>query len=96
MFPWDARKAEPNTAKHGVAFEEAATIFVDPDGLDWEDRAHSRQERRAKPLRRSITGRILLVVCSVSRVSHGRETIRIISARRASRKERKAYAGQPD
>jgi uncharacterized protein len=93
MFSWDASKAESNDAKHGVAFDEAATVFTDPGGLDWEDREQSGHERRAKRLGRSITGRILLVVYTVRRVSHGRETIRIISARQASRKERKAYAG---
>jgi uncharacterized DUF497 family protein len=36
MFSWDARKALKNSAKHGVPFEEASTIFSDPDGLDWE------------------------------------------------------------
>ena len=40
MFSWDARKALQNYEKHGVPFEEAATIFSDPDGLDWEDYQH--------------------------------------------------------
>jgi len=40
MFSWDARKALKNSAKHGVPFEEASTIFSDPDGLDWEDLEH--------------------------------------------------------
>ncbi len=37
MFSWDARKALSNLKKHGVSFEEAATVFADPDGLDWDD-----------------------------------------------------------
>ncbi len=93
MFSWDARKAQINYEKHGVAFEEAATVFADPDGLDWEDPDHSRDEKRHKRLGRSITGRVLLVVYTTRRMAHGKETIRIISARQASRKERKAYAG---
>jgi len=41
MFSWDARKALKNSRKHGVLFEEASTIFSDPDGLDWEDLEHA-------------------------------------------------------
>lgn len=37
MFSWDARKALRNFQKHGVLFEEAATVFADPEALDWED-----------------------------------------------------------
>jgi uncharacterized DUF497 family protein len=93
MFSWDIRKAQANYDKHGVAFEEAATVFADPAGLDWEDPGHSREERRYKRLGRSVAGRILLIVYTVRRMPHGHETIRVISARQASRKERKAYAG---
>ena len=95
MFSWDVRKARVNYDKHGVAFEEAATVFADPASLDWEDLEHSREERRYKRLGRSVAGRILLIVYTVRRMPHGQETIRIISARQASRKERKAYAGSP-
>ncbi len=93
MFLWDATKARINHEKHGVAFEEAATVFADPDGLDWEDPEHSRDERRYRRLGRSVAGRILLTVYTVRRTPHGKEIIRLISARQASRKERKAYAG---
>jgi uncharacterized DUF497 family protein len=93
LFSWDIGKAQANYEKHGVAFEEAATVFADPDGLDWEDREHSREETRYKRLGRSVSGRILLVVYTVRRMPHVKETIRVISARQASRKERKAYAG---
>jgi len=44
MFSWNARKALKNSAKHGVPFEEASTIFSDPDGLDWEDLEHAQSE----------------------------------------------------
>jgi hypothetical protein len=93
MFSWDASKARINHEKHGVAFEEAATVFADPDGLDWEDPEHSKDERRYKRLGRSVAGRILLTVYTGRRTPHGKESIRLISARQASRKERKAYAG---
>ncbi len=93
MFSWDARKALRNYQKHGVPFEEACTVFADPDGLEWEDLGHSEAERRLKRLGRSSEGRILLVVYTVRRLKDGNATIRIISARQASRKERRAYAG---
>lgn len=93
MFSWDARKALKNYRKHGVPFEEASTVFSDPDGLDWEDIEHADAERRWKRLGLSIQGRVLLVVYALRRLKNGTETIRIISARQASPKERKAYAG---
>jgi len=48
MFSWDARKAIANFEKHRVSFEEAATIFADPEGLDWQDLTHSNHEIRYK------------------------------------------------
>jgi hypothetical protein len=50
VFDWDIPKAIANFEKHGVPFEEAATIFGDSDALDWEDVAHSHQEPRFKRL----------------------------------------------
>jgi uncharacterized DUF497 family protein len=93
VFSWDAGKALTNLKKHGVSFEEAATVFGDPEGLDWEDLGHSLSERRSKRLGLSVSGRILLIVYTARRLKNDKETIRIISARQASRKERKAYAG---
>jgi len=61
MFEWDARKAAVNRAKHGVPFEEAATVFGDPDALDGPDLRHSERERRALRLGRAATGRVLIV-----------------------------------
>ena len=93
MFSWDAQKAAKNRKKHGIPFEEAATVFADPNGLDWEDLEHAETEPRWKRLALSTEGRVLLVVYTVRRLINGIETIRIISARQASQKERKAYAG---
>ncbi|MGH9741573.1 MAG: BrnT family toxin [Candidatus Acidiferrum sp.] len=93
MFSWDARKALSNLKKHSVSFEEAATIFIDPDALDWGDSEHSYSELRSKRLGMSLAGRILIVVYTQRRLKHGQELIRIISARQATRKERQAYAG---
>jgi uncharacterized protein len=96
VFSWDTAKAIQNRRKHGVSFAEAATVFADPDALDWEDTEHSAIERRFKRLGKSVAERVLLQVYTIRRTKDGKETIRIISARQASRKERQAYAGQPD
>lgn len=94
MFSWDPQKAIRNFHKHGISFEEAATIFADPDGLDWDDTGHSQRELRFKRIGVSITGRIVLAVYTLRRGHDDKETtIRIIGARQASRKERRAYAG---
>ena len=95
MFEWDARKAAVNRTKHGVSFEEAATMFGDPDALDGPDLGHSEEESRFLRLGGAATGRVLIVAYTVRRRDDG-ERIRIISARRASRKERAAYAASRD
>lgn len=93
MFSWDSHEALNNLKKHAVSFEEAATVFVDPDALDWDDPEHSYSEKRSKRLGSSLAGRILIVVYTQRRLKHGQEVTRIISARQATRKERQAYAG---
>ena len=90
MFEWDARKAAANLRKHGVSFDEAATVFADPDALDGPDLDHSDHEARSLRLGKSLAGKVLMLAYTL-RGSGDAETIRIISARRASRKERKAY-----
>jgi len=91
VFEWNGRKAAANVRKHGVSFEEATTVLADPDALDGPDLKHSEQERRSLRLGRSLSGRVLIVAYTM-RGSSDDEKIRIISARRASRKERAAYA----
>jgi uncharacterized DUF497 family protein len=93
MFSWDTQKSIINFGKHKVSFEEATTVFIDENGLDWEDLEHSQSEIRRKRLGNSAVNNILLVVYTIRRFKNGKETIRIISARFASRKERKTYFG---
>ena len=93
MFSWDARKALGNLKKHGVSFEEAATVFSDPEALDWDDPEHSEAELQCKRLGTSMGERVLMVAYAPRRLKDGKEIIRIVSARQATRKERKAYAG---
>ena len=95
MFEWDARKAAVNRAKHGVSFEEAGTVFGDHNGLDGPDLRHSARESRFLRLGRAATGRMLVVAYTVRRRDND-ESVRIISARRASRKERAVYAAARD
>ena len=83
-FEWDGRKAKANVAKHGVSFEEAATVFADPLSLTIPDPDHSQAEERFIILGKSHTGKLLVVV----HTERG-DNLRIISARRASRRERK-------
>ena len=63
MFSWDTRKALKNYEKHGVPFEEAATVFGDPEALDWEDVEHVAPEERWKRLGFSAGGRVLGRIC---------------------------------
>jgi uncharacterized protein len=85
-FEWDAKKARSNLTKHDVSFEEASTVFGDPLSLTIPDPAHSQSEDRFIMLGTSHTGKLLVVV----HTERG-DSIRIISARRASRRERKNY-----
>jgi uncharacterized DUF497 family protein len=95
MFEWDPRKAKSNRLKHGVSFEEAATAFLDTDGLDGEDLEHSESEVRRLRLAKSSLGRVLVIAYTIRR-KDDEEITRIISARRASRKERKDYKVKED
>jgi uncharacterized DUF497 family protein len=87
-FDWDKVKSAANQKKHGVSFEEAQTVFVDEKALLIHDPDHSGEEDRFILLGLSAKVR-LLVVCHCYRKSD--EIIRIISARKASRKEQKRY-----
>lgn len=95
MFEWDPHKAKTNADKHGVPFDEAVTVFLDADALDGPDLQHSTREARFRRLGRSAEGRILMVVYTQGGAGDG-ETIRLISARRASRQERAAYVQAED
>lgn len=93
VFEWDPRKPEANAAKHGVSFDDAVTVFLDPEALDGPDLQHSSAEPRLQRLGRAADGRVLMVAYTITR-SGDAEAIRIISARRASRRERAAYAAK--
>jgi len=87
-FDWDENKARINIEKHGISFEEARTVFYDEEALTIFDPDHSSDEDRFVILGLSSTTR-LLTVCHCYRGSN--ETIRIISARKATSNEAKIY-----
>jgi uncharacterized DUF497 family protein len=84
QFTWDPKKAASNLRKHGVSFPEAASVFADPLAAMLEDALDSE---RAILVGESEKGRVLLVVF----IEQSEDTIRIISARRATSHERKRY-----
>lgn len=87
-FEWDVAKGRANQRKHGISFEEAQTVFADEFGLLIHDPDHSDDEDRFVILGLSSSLRTL-VVCHCYR--EGDDVIRIISARKADRRERQRY-----
>lgn len=85
-FEWDANKAKRNLKEHGVSFDEATTVFGDRLSITISDPDHSHSEHRFIVI--GMSHRMQLLVVSYS---ERKDTIRIISARRATRAERKTY-----
>ena len=85
-FEWDSEKRWSNLAKHGVDFLEAATVFGDPLSLTAPDPDHSAGEHRYVTMGMSHLQRILVVAHT-----EDHDRLRIISARRATRREKRAY-----
>jgi uncharacterized DUF497 family protein len=85
-FEWDDEKAARNLVKHGVSFHDAATVLRDPLSMTYYDPDHSDEEDRYITIGHSCSGQVLMV-------SHTdrEDRVRIISARRTTRKERIAY-----
>lgn len=88
-FEWDSEKNRRNRAKHGVSFEEAATVFGDAFALSWEDTQHSVGEYRKLTL--GYTGRQRLVIVAQT---EREDRVRIISARLATPAERRLYESE--
>ena len=85
-FEWDVAKAETNEQRHGVSFDEAATAFGDPLSITIPDPDHSDDEDRFVLLGETYQGRLVVVVHT-----ERSERIRLISARLATRRERRSY-----
>ncbi len=86
LFEWDKGKAASNLRKHGVSFDEAQTVFLDDHSLTFVDEGHSAKEERLVTLGISDKKRLLVVVHT-----ERRDKIRLISARKATRSERRYY-----
>lgn len=90
-FDWDPQKAAANLKKHQVSFEEAQSVFFDEYAVQFFDEEHSAEEERFLMLGYS-SGARLLIVCHCER-DHG-NVIRIISARKATKRESAFYRGE--
>jgi hypothetical protein len=89
-FDWDPAKAEANVRKHGVSFDEAETVDDDPLHRSWPDPGQASDDARFVLVGQSEKGLLLIVI-----TSEGGPRPRIISARRATKRERHAYEDRP-
>ena len=91
-FEWDPEKARGNRRKHGVSFEQAASVFRDPRALSVYDPEHSRAEDRWLTLGLSADGGVLVVHHTFEEVDPSTVRIRIFSSRRATKSEIRQYS----
>jgi uncharacterized protein len=87
-FEWHYQKAESNQRKHGIAFDEAASVFNDPLAVIFDDEEHSTEQETREIIIGHSTKNRLLLVCFTERAEN---VVRLVSARRATRKERVDY-----
>ena len=92
-FEWHDQKAKENRKKHKVSFEQAATVFKDPDALSVYDLDHSNQEERWLTVGLSSNGSLLVVNHTFIKTNENATLIRIISSRKATKAERVKYIG---
>jgi uncharacterized DUF497 family protein len=94
-FEWDPAKALANARKHGVTFDEAATVLLDPLALTVYDDASGRHEERWFTLGLDATGKLLAVARTYQITGPTNVRVRVISARKATRRERRFYEDEP-
>jgi len=90
-FDWDPNKAKANLKKHGIAFEQASTLFIDPRMISVFDSEHSEHEDRWATIGIDKNGIVLVVVHTFQQLDANSCRIRMISARKAIKKEIKQY-----
>ncbi len=90
-FEWDRHKAQTNHEKHGIRFEEAATVFRDQNALTIFDPDHSKNEDRWITMGISKTGRLLIVCHTFQELTNTTVSIRIFSSRKSTKEENNLY-----
>ena len=90
-FDWDIKKARANVRKHKLSFERAATIFRDPNLLSIPDPEHSPLEERGITMGLDEAGILVVISHTFLKIRRNKSTIRIISARKATKRETKQY-----
>lgn len=88
---WDPFKAKENFRKHGISFEHAAELLLDPLAISVLDQEHSEVEERWVTIGQDSRGRALVLIHTFSQVSADESKVRIISARKATKREAKQY-----
>jgi uncharacterized DUF497 family protein len=91
-FEWDPAKAKQNLQKHRVSFARASEVFLDPLMISVTDEAHSEEEERWATLGRDKNSVVLVVIHTFHEIDADNCNIRLISARKATRREAKQYA----
>lgn len=94
-FEWDPAKAQLNRREHGITFDDAATVFLDALALTVYDPLSSQHQERWFTLGYDAGGKLLAVAHTYKELEPGRFRVRIISARRATRCERRSYEEEP-
>jgi uncharacterized DUF497 family protein len=90
-FEWDPAKARQNARKHRVTFERGATVFLDPNALSLFDDQHSEEEERWTTLGLDETGVLLVISHTYHEEAEQSARVRLISARKATKNEKKQY-----
>ena len=90
-FEWDVRKAKENLRKHNVSFQRAATVFNDPHSISVFDDEHSVDEDRWITMGKDISGILIVVSHTFRMIDESLCSIRIISSRKATKREAKQY-----
>jgi hypothetical protein len=91
IFEWDYKKAKTNITKHKISFEDATTVFKDENMLSVYDERHSEDEDRWITIGMDLKTRTLVVIHTFISIGTDTTNIRVISARKATRKEQKIY-----
>jgi uncharacterized protein len=88
---WNPAKARQNVEKHKVSFQRAVTIFHDPHAVSIFDEEHSQEEDRWITMGRDDTGTVLVMVHTFRKIDESTYAVRIVSARKATKREREQY-----